>query len=56
MKVFELTVIETLQGFIDIEAETIEDAIKIAYANYGDGLIELSSEDLNEINIESVRG
>ena len=63
MKIFKLFVRETLQRQVDIEAETIEDALKILESKYYDSEIVLDYSDLidtefcncnfskNEINI-----
>ena len=53
MESFELVVTETLKKIIDVEAETLEDAIQEAYDAFGQGNIELDNDDFNGVDIES---
>ena len=52
MKVFELIVTEIREKLIEIESETIEDAVSEAYERYGEGNIRIEDSDLSRVRIE----
>ena len=51
MPSFKLEVVETLARMVEVEAETLEDAVRQTYKAHRNGDIVLDADDLVDINV-----